>query len=378
MSSRQKKEKTDKLEAIPAVLFASASVKRLEGDGTLPAKFRRLLEKYLPAEGLKDKRIAIKMHVGGGIGYTTIHPVFVIELVNALKNRGALPFVTDGSYSMAGARTRGYTEEVLGAPLVQAAGINENYFIEKEIGFKSLKAAQLCGNVVHADGMVVFSHGKGHGHSGFGGAIKNIAMGCVTTRTRGEIHKLSSKDFRINHKLCRKCKLCMKNCPANAISYDAGSDTMEIFDHHCRLCLHCVECCPQKAVTVDLAGFRDFQHGMARTVQETLSAMQGKPVWYINVLLGITPLCDCWGFSSPAIVPDIGIMASNDIVAVEQASLDAIKSEKYIPDSLPVHFKLQGGGHLLKQIHGKDPYVQVEEAAGLRLGSRKYELQEVE
>ena len=80
------------------VLFASTRVKKLEADGTLPAKFRRLLKRLLPKEGWDRKRIAIKMHVGGGLGYTTIHPVFVIQLVNALKERGAAPFITDGSF----------------------------------------------------------------------------------------------------------------------------------------------------------------------------------------------------------------------------------------------------------------------------------------
>jgi len=350
----------------------------MESEHTLPAKFRRLLDSFLPKTGLKNKRIAIKMHVGGNLGYTTIHPLFVIELINALKNRHALPFITDGADAVAGAKTRGYTEEVLGAPLVHAAGINEHYFVEKKVGFKSLNSVLLCGNIVNADGMIVLSHGKGHGNSGFGGAIKNIAMGCVTTPTRREIHKLSALGFRIDHDLCKKCMICTQNCPTGAIYYDEESKTMQIFDHHCRFCMHCVECCPQKAVLLDMAGFRDFQHGMARTVQETLRAMAGKPILYINVMLSITPLCDCWGFSSPAIVPDIGIMAASDIVAIEQASLDSIKADKYIPDSLPDHFKLSGKGHLLEQIHGKDPYVQVDEAAKLGLGSREYALQETD
>lgn len=360
------------------VWFASAKVERLEAQGSLPAKFRRLLKEYLPKEGWKGLRIAIKMHVGGELGFTTIHPLFVVELVNALKERGADPFLTDGTWSIANARVRGYTEEVTGARVLPAAGVTEKYFYEKKIGFKSLDSVQLCGNIVDAHGLIVFSHGKGHGHSGFGGAIKNIAMGCVTCRTRGAIHRLSSTGITVDHELCKRCLLCLKNCPADAISYDKKRQRVEISDHYCRFCMHCAECCPQEAIRIDMSGFRDFQHGMALTVRETLAALgPDKPVHYINVMTNITPLCDCWGFSTPAIVPDVGIYASDDIVAIEQASLDSIRAENFIPNSLPGHFKLAGSGHLLEQIHGKDPYIQIEEAEKLGLGTRVYSVKEI-
>lgn len=360
-----------------AVFFASAQVKKLEAEGTLPAKFRRLLKRFLPREGWSGRRVAVKMHVGAGIGYTTIHPVFVIALIQALKERGAQPFVTDGTHSIPSAKMRGYTEEVLVAPILPAAGVKEGYFHERKIGFKSLKRVQLCGNIVDADGLIVFSHGKGHGHCGFGGAIKNIAMGCVTSKTRGDIHRLSSKDFTIDHELCERCLTCLKNCPTGAISYDEEKEAVSIFDHDCRLCMHCVECCPKGAITIDMCGYRDFQRGMALTVRETLRAMGDKPVAYINVLTEITPLCDCWGFSTPSIVPDIGIFASDDIVALEQASLDAIDAGSFIRGSLPAHLTLTGEGHLFEQIHGKNPYVQVEEIARLKLGSRSYRIRTV-
>jgi uncharacterized Fe-S center protein len=102
-------------------------------------------------------------------------------------------------------------------------------------------------------------------------------------------------------------------------------------------------------------------------------------VLYITMLMNITPLCDCWGFSTPALVPDIGIMASKDIVAVEQASLDSIDAKNYIPGALPDQLELaDGDGHLFERIWRKDPYLQVETAAGLNLGSREYELSEIE
>ena len=102
------------------------------------------------------------------------------------------------------------------------------------------------------------------------------------------------------------------------------------------------------------------------------------------MLMDITPLCDCWGFTTPSLVPDVGIMSSQDIVAIEQASLDSIKAENYIPGALPDQLKAaedrmeQGEGHLFQHIWGKDPYLQVETAAEIGLGSREYEIGEVE
>jgi uncharacterized protein len=102
-------------------------------------------------------------------------------------------------------------------------------------------------------------------------------------------------------------------------------------------------------------------------------------VLYINHVLNVTPFCDCWGFTSPIIVPDIGVLASTDIVAIEQASIDMIRTEDYIPNSLPPPYAVRDvDGHLFEKIHGKDPYLQVEESEAVGLGERKYEIANVE
>ncbi|MGB9620034.1 MAG: 4Fe-4S ferredoxin, partial [Armatimonadota bacterium] len=102
-------------------------------------------------------------------------------------------------------------------------------------------------------------------------------------------------------------------------------------------------------------------------------------VLFINHVCAVTPFCDCWGFSSPSIVPDVRIFAGEDIVAVEQASIDSVRTEDFIEGSLPAPFEVRDtAGHLFQKIHGKDPYLQCEEAAGIGLGSRSYEIVEVE
>ena len=362
------------------VYFASAHVPRLDRNASLPARFERLLPQLHLDERVKDQRVAIKLHVGGGLGYSTIHPLFVRILVDAVKAAGGSPFLVDGSFSTDAAAARGYTPEVVGARVVGAGGEFDQYVYKRATDVPGLSEVEICGNIADAGALIVFSHGKGHGHSGYGGAIKNIAMGCVSCRTRGAIHGLMANHFDWNEEACTHCEQCISGCPTGAISFD-GQQQLRIFDHHCRYCMHCTRSCPTEAITMEQPDdkFRLFQQGMAAAVQETLTFFEPGRVTYLNALLNITPLCDCWGFTTQALVPDIGIVASDDIVAIEQAALDLIKAEYLIPGTLPEQLCPPGDeGHLFQRIHGKDPYEQVRQCAAIGLGSTAYELVEVE
>jgi hypothetical protein len=355
------------------VYFASAHVDRLARDATLPARFERLLSKCRFAKRFKDKTVAVKMHVGGGINFSTIHPLFVRQVIEAIKEAGGRPFCTDSSSAVGRARDRGYTEEVLGAPILPIGGVADSYNYPARIGYRSLKSVELSGNIVDADAMLVLSHGKGHGHAGFGGAIKNIAMGCVRQKSRGPIHRLMETHFRWDEQACTHCHQCVDGCPTDAARFE-DDGTFRIFDHHCRYCMHCVNACPVDAIEIDTRSYVYFHRGMAKTVKATLDTFEPDSVFYITVLTNITPLCDCWGFTTPALVPDVGIVASEDIAAVEQAALDLVRAQDYIPGTLPDQMHMGGDGHLFKRIWGVDPYAQVEAAAKLGLGTREYRL----
>jgi hypothetical protein len=365
------------------VRFASSKVKELRKQATLPVKFEKLLQLYPLETMFKDKSVAIKIHVGGDVGYTTIHPLFIRIVVDAVKNAGGRPFLTDGSGAMHNAKARGYTEEVLGAPLIAAAGVSNNYAYTKQINYRTMETVDLCGNIVDADAMIVLSHGKGHGNSGFGAAIKNLAMGCVARDSRGKLHKLQGEQFDWDPDNCTRCRACAENCPSSgAITFD-DDNKLHWFDHHCRYCRHCEEVCPAKAIKIDSRGTEYFQKGMALVTREILDTFEIDRVLFINVLLSITPFCDCWGFSTPALVPDVGILAATDVVAIEQASLDLIKTEDYIASSLPESMSLQDGDghdgrHLFERIHGKDPYLQVACAEEIGLGTRQYTMETIE
>ena len=223
--------------------------------------------------------------------------------------------------------------------------------------------------------MIDFSHVKGHGACGYGGSCKNIAMGCVTDRTRRQIHGLEG-GLVWNEDLCTHCGMCITNCNHNANSFDKN-DKFKVLYHHCTNCQHCIKVCPSGAITMDTHNYEDFQIGMATCTEAVLKFFEPGTVYYINFLTNITALCDCWGLTTPSLVPDIGIMASTDIVAIERACLDAIKFEDLISDGVPQGMELGTTGHLFERIHGKNPFLQLNELENRNLGTQDYNIVEI-
>lgn len=358
------------------VLFADANVDELRAERTLPAKFRRLLGQLNLPHTVADKSVAIKMHLGGNLGYTTIHPLFVRLLVQQLKDAGAKSIcVMDGSTG--GATARGYTEEVLGAPVVSCFGWSGDYIREKRIGFDALETALYGGNALDVDVFIDLSHIKGHGMCGFGGAIKNIAMGCVTPKTRGEIHGLQG-GIIWHAENCDHCMRCIEECPRHANQFDDDGN-YKVNWHECTYCHHCVLACQNEALEPDETDFAKFQEGLARVAGVFLDHFDPENLLYINVLTDITIFCDCWGLSTRPLVPDVGIMAGRDIVATETATLDAIDSEDLMETGLPEGREIVlEEGHLFELIHGKDPYTQVRKMEQLGGGASDYEIVEVD
>lgn len=355
------------------VLFASVKYDKYDPSVTLPAKFERLIDKMNMKDVVKGKLTAIKMHLGRNIGYSTIHPLFVKILVDKLKSYGAKVFITDQDIS--GARRRGYTEDFFEVPIVYACGVTGKYFYEKRVDFKSFKNVDVAGNIHDAEVMIDLSHVKGHGACGYGGACKNIAMGCVTDRTRGQIHGLEG-GLEWTEELCIHCEQCIVNCNHHANHFDKNGK-YHIFFHHCTYCQHCVKVCPTNAIKLTDNKYEDFQTGMAICTEEVLKTFEPGHVFYINFLTNITALCDCWGLTTPSLVPDIGIMASQDIVAIERASIDSIKFENLIMDGVPQGMELGNSGHLFERLHGKNPFIQLNELEKRGLGSQQYEIEEV-
>ena len=361
------------------LLFAKYAPVTMDPKGSIGAKWGRMLDRMPLKSVVEGKRVALKLHLGGGVGFTTVHPFFVRGLVKAIRAAGAKDcFATDGAGAVHSAAERGYTHETIGCRLVPTAGSTDAFYYEKPVDppVEKYESARLVGEIVDADAMVDLSHVKGHGDAGFGGASKNLSMGCVTPHTRGALHGLEGY-VQWDEEKCTHCEKCVENCESGAISFNKEG-AFTVFWHHCKLCQHCVLICPEKALVMTGGRYETFQKAMAKTSAMVLETFAPENVYYVNFLTQVTAWCDCWGMTTPALVPDIGILSGSDIVAIEQASLDMIRTEDLIPGTLPPGTELGDEGHLFKRIHRKDPYEVVKHLADFGLGSREYTLVEVE
>jgi uncharacterized Fe-S center protein len=361
------------------LLFARFAPINLDPRNSIGTKWDRLLAALDLGSTVSGSRTAIKMHLGGGSGFTTLHPFFVRRLVEAVKRAGAKEvFVTDSPGAVRSAADRGYTSETLGCPIVSTTGTADRYVYEKPVEppLGTLERVDIAGEIVDAEALIDLSHVKAHGAAGFGGASKNLSMGAVDEKTRGRLHSLEG-GLVWNREKCNQCRACVDNCASGAITLKPNGE-WSVFYHHCRFCQHCVLICPEQAIEMKGGAYTEFQRGMALATREVLNTFDPQRVVFINFLTDITIFCDCWGMTTPRLVPDIGILAGRDIVAIEQATLDLIRVEDLIPGTLPSHVELGSGKHLFERIHGKDPYAVVESLSELGMGSREYQLREIE
>jgi uncharacterized Fe-S center protein len=365
------------------VFFGSARARELKADSTLPAKLDRILEKLEICDQVRDKRVCIKMHLGGNLGYSTIHPLFVRRLVSFIKCAGGRPFVTDTLGGAMSAVERGYTSETIGCPILPAAGSGDKYYYPYRVDYKNLEELHIGGEIWDADYLVCLSHVKGHGNTGFGAAIKNIALGAMIGKTRSAMHMVQHAEPYWDAAKCSHfsdgCVKCVERCGVNAMRF-ADDQKLHVGFHECNFCKECNEVCPTDALSIRDEIAHSFQELTAMATKAVLGSFESGNAAFVNFALNVTPYCDCWGFTTANLVPDIGIFASRDIVAVERATLDSIDRRNLLPGTVPPPLVMheQEGRHLFHCIHGKDPYVQVRVAESLGLGSSRYELEEVE
>jgi len=366
------------------VYFGSARQARLEAAETLPAKLDLILERLRLRERVKDETVAIKMHTGSNIGYSTVHPVFVRRVVQAVKDGGGKPFVTDIAWDVQDAYARGYTAETLGCPIYPAAGPDEKYSYAHTRPFKNITDWHLAGMIQDATFLINVAHVKGHPSCGFGGAFKNLALGCMAGQTRSAMHDTMQYD---RYWFPEKCpdeevrRRIVEACPHEAIVFDRDDPTqLHLHFEPCNQCGRCLKVAPPGSLRIDPVNFHAFQEACAISVSISLSTFEPGKAVHLALATHMTPVCDCFGFTGLPILPDAGIFGSDDIVALEQAVLDVTGRtpllEENVPAAMEVHTR---EGHPFRWLHGplKDPYLVVEYGERLGLGSRQYELVDV-
>ena len=366
------------------VYYGSPRQSRLEASETLPAKLDLILEKLQLRERVKGESVCLKLHVGNDIGYSVVHPIFVRKVVQAIKDGGGKPFIVDVDWDVAGCETRGYTNEVLGCPVYPAAGPKNGYYKEHEREYKNIKTWQVAGMVEEATFLVNFAHVKGHPASGFGAAFKNIALGCMVGKTRGQIHDTFHFDkywFKENCPDKAVMQQIVDSCPVHAIVFDKH-DPEELHVHFepCNQCMRCLQVAPAGSLKIDPVNFASFQEAMAVSTAVVLSTFEKNKAVHLALATHMTPVCDCFGFTSMPIMNDEGIFGSDDIVALDKAVLDKTAGLPLLVENLPTSMEPQNnGGHPFAQLHGiyKDPYIVVRYGEKLGLGSQDYELVDV-
>ena len=363
------------------VYYGSPRQARLVAKETLPAKLDLILEALQLRERVKNELVALKLHIGVNIGYSTIHPVFVRKVVRAIRDGGGEPFVVDVDWGGPGAETRGYTPETIGCPIYPLGGPKDRYSYSHHRPFMNIQDWKLGGLIQDATFLVNFAHVKGHPSCGFGGAFKNLALGCMIGETRSAIHDTNHYRRYWYGELCpdeETCQRIIRSCPHQALVEDRlHPGEIHLHADECNQCMRCLQVAPPGSLRIEPETFWAFQEALAVSASISLSTFAPGKATHLALATHMTPVCDCFGFTSMPILRDAGVFGSDDIVALDQAVLDATAGspllEENVPTSLEIHTRV---GHPFQVLHGpyKDPYKVVEYGEALGLGSRTYEL----
>jgi uncharacterized Fe-S center protein len=349
--------------------------------------FQRIIKLCYEA-GLKEivkerDFVAIKIHFGEMGNAAFIRPIFVREVVKELKKLKAKPFVTDANTLYVGSRSdaishldtaikNGFSYATIDAPVIIADGLLGADETEIKVNLKHFKEVYIGSQITQADSIISMAHFKLHELSGFGGAIKNIGMGAASRK--GKLAQHCDIAPKVKQKKCISCGTCMKKCPGNAISFNENKKAY-INPDKCIGCGECILLCPVEAIQIQWSSaYNVFMEKMVEYTYGVLKDKKDKSI-FINFLTNISPACDCYPYNEMPISPDIGILVSTDIVAIDKASADLLnnapsnKGSKV--DSCNVDDKI-------KCVYPKINWEsQLEYAEKIGLGTQQYELIEL-
>ena len=295
-------------------------------------KTAALLDKAgLAAKIGKKSLTAVKLHFGEKGNTSFVRPVFLRTIVERIVAHGGKPFLTDTNTLYVGSRansvdhlrcaiTNGFAFSVVDAPLVIADGLRGEYAVKVPIDGKIYKEVAIGGEIVHAESMVVVTHFKGHELSGFGGTIKNLGMGC--SARQGKLSQHSTVAPVVDPKNCTSCGICIAHCPSGAI--EIVSEAAFIDPKLCIGCADCIVLCPEKTINVNWNEASSTVQ--KKMVEHALGAIKGKEerTLFVAFVNQISPYCDCYGHNDRPMAPDVGILASDDPVALDQACADLV------------------------------------------------------
>lgn len=343
------------------------------------------LKKLMKAAGIENidfhnKFTAIKVHFGepGNLAY--IRPNYAKAVCDYVKHLGGKPFLTDCNTLYPGRRknalehldsayVNGYNPFCTGVHVIIGDGLKGTDDVEVPVtGGECVKTAKIGRAVMDADIFISLNHFKGHEATGFGGSLKNIGMGCGSRGGKMEMH--SSGKPVVNTQNCVYCKICLKSCAHNAITY---IDKKAHINHD--ICTGCGRCIGECNFDAIVPGSGERNSILCKKIAEYSKAvLDGRPHFHISLVNEVSPYCDCYNRNDLPIVQDIGMFASFDPVAIDQACADAVNAESPIKGSLLDIAEKNSCDHFTNVSPDTDWKVCLEHAEKLGLGTREYEL----
>jgi len=346
------------------------------------AKIGRLMENAGISAVLEKRDLtAVKIHFGEMGNAAFIRPVYIRKVVEMVKQAGAIPFLTDANTLYAGTRSdaphhlttaiaNGFAYAVVGAPLIIADGLRGKNETRVPIDQKRFASVYIGTDIVEADALVSVAHFKGHELSGFGGTIKNVGMGCASRK--GKLAQHSGLSPKISGEQCIGCGECLEHCSQHAISMPDEKAQIDV--EACIGCGECILICPNEAISVQWS--RSIPVFLENMVEYTMGVLKGKEnkTLFINFITDVSPACDCYPANDAPIVKNIGVVASTDPVAIDQASVDLVNAEPALSGTR-LSTNTAPGEDKFKGIYPKvDWEIQLDYAERLGLGTRAYEI----
>ena len=360
------------------------------GEG-LPSKLKRLIK----AAGIGDidmeqQFVAIKMHFGelGNLGF--LRPNYARAVVDVVREQGGIPFLTDCNTLYVGSRKNavehlycawenGFTPLTVGCPIIIGDGLKGTDDVEVPVeGGEYVKAAKIGRAVMDADIIISLTHFKGHELAGFGGAIKNLGMGSGSRAGKKDQH--SSGHPSIDPELCRGCRgcrRCQRECANGGLVFDEQTRKMGVNDDNCLGCGRCIGAC-----SFDAISFADYSAPEllnCRMAEYAKAVVDGRPNFHISLVVDVSPNCDCHAENDAPILPNIGMFASFDPLALDQACVDACLSAQPMPNTQLTDHLSEAGfhdlhDHFLNTAPESEYRTCLEHAEKIGLGTREYEL----
>ncbi len=318
----------------------------------------------------KDEFVAVKIHMGEYGNTAFIRPVYLRPILEALRKIECKPYLTDTNTLYTGMRwnsvdhlhcaaLNGFNYAGLQVPVIIADGLRGENTVEVPVEGELVQRAKLAADIIHADALLVVSHFKGHNLTGFGGTLKNLAMGCASRAGKLDMHSVLRP--QVDQQLCTACHRCAKSCQADAIVFQPKAEITEA----CVGCARCIGACPEDAIDSDWGqSSANVQKKIVEYAKAVVTSFNRLGI-YINILTAMSPDCDCYGGNDAPVTQDIGFLASTDPVALDKASHDLVLSACGGKDPFKRRYP-----HL-------DSSITFAHAAKIGLGSGSYRLHEV-